>query len=76
MNRRVHFMKISARNCFPGTLEGIDEGVVTTKVRVRIESPITITAVITKEAAKELKLKQGDKAYAIIKSTSVMIGKD
>jgi molybdopterin-binding protein len=69
-------MKISARNCFEGTVEGIDEGVVTAKVRVRIESPVTITAVVTKEAVKELKLKRGDKAYAIIKSTSVMIGKD
>lgn len=69
-------MKISARNCFEGTVEAIDEGVVTAKVRVKIEAPATITAVITKEAVKELKLKRGDKAYAIIKSTSVMIGKD
>mgnify|MGYP001596480379 CR=1 FL=1 len=69
-------MKISARNCFQGTVEDIDEGVVTAKVRVKIESPATITAVITKEAVKELKLKRGDKAYAIIKSTSVMVAKD
>jgi len=69
-------MKISARNCFQGTVEEIDEGVVTAKVRVKIESPATITAVITKEAVKELKLKRGDKAYAIIKSTSVMVAKD
>jgi len=69
-------MKISARNCFQGTVEDIDEGVVTAKIRVKIESPATITAVITKEAVKELKLKRGDKAYAIIKSTSVMVAKD
>jgi molybdopterin-binding protein len=69
-------MKMSARNCFRGTVEGIDEGVVTAKVKIRVESPITITAVITKEAVKELGMKRGDKAYAIIKSTSVMVGKD
>ncbi len=69
-------MKISARNCFEGTVEGIDEGVVTAKIRIRTESPVIITAVITKEAVKELKLKHGDKATAIVKSTSVMVGKD
>jgi molybdopterin-binding protein len=69
-------MKISARNCFRGTIEGIDEGVVTTKVRIKVESPITITSVITKEAVKELGLKRENIAYAIFKSTSVMIGKD
>lgn len=69
-------MKMSARNCFRGTLEGIDEGVVTAKVKIRIESPITITAVVTREAVKELEMKHGDKVYAIIKSTSVMVGKD
>lgn len=69
-------MKMSARNCFRGTLEGIDEGVVTAKVKIRIESPITITAVVTREAVKELEMKRGDKVYAIIKSTSVMVGKD
>ncbi len=69
-------MKLSARNCFPGTIESVDEGIITAKVRVKVEVPVTITAVITKESANELKLKRGDKAYALIKSTSVMIGKD
>jgi molybdopterin-binding protein len=69
-------MKLSARNCFKGVVEDVDEGVVTAKVTLKIESPVTITAVITKEAAKELKLKRGEKAYAVIKSTSVMVGKD
>lgn len=69
-------MKISARNCLKGTIESVDDGVVTSKVKIKIETPITITAIITKEAVKELGLKKGDKAFAIVKSTSVMLGKD
>ncbi|MGA2573012.1 MAG: TOBE domain-containing protein [Candidatus Methanomethylicaceae archaeon] len=69
-------MKISARNCFRGTVEDVEDGVVTSKVKIKIEMPITLTAVITKEAVKDLGLKRGEKAIAIIKSTSVMIAKD
>jgi len=69
-------MKISARNCFRGTVEDIEDGIVTSKVKIKIETPITLTAVITKEAVKDLGLKRGEKAIAIIKSTSVMIAKD
>jgi molybdopterin-binding protein len=34
-----------------------------------------LTAVITRDAVSELKLKRGDQAVAIIKSTEVMIGR-
>lgn len=57
-------------------MESVEDGVVTSKVKIRIEAPIIVTAVVTKEAVEELALKKGDRAYAIIKSTSVMIGKD
>ena len=35
-----------------------------------------ITASITNEAVSELKLKAGDNAYAVIKASDVMVGKD
>jgi molybdate transport system regulatory protein len=70
------FMKISARNCFRGTVEDVEDGIVTSKVKIKIETPITLTAVITKEAVKDLGLKRGEKAIAIIKSTSVMVAQD
>jgi molybdopterin-binding protein len=35
-----------------------------------------ITASITNEAARELGLKTGDAAYAVIKASDVMVGKD
>jgi molybdopterin-binding protein len=37
---------------------------------------IIISSSITVEAAKELKLRKGDDAYAIIKASEVIIGKD
>ena len=45
------------------------------QVRLRLGDQ-TLTAVITADAIHELKLKRGDDAIAIIKSTEVMIAKD
>ena len=36
----------------------------------------SLTAVITRDAVRELKLRRGDEAVAIIKSTEVMIGRE
>lgn len=69
-------MKLSARNRFEGTIESVDVGIITAKVKIKIQKPTTITAVITKEAVEDLKLKPGDKVEAIVKSTSVMIAKE
>jgi molybdopterin-binding protein len=44
-------------------------------VRLRIGDQ-TLTAVVTADAVAELKLKRGDDAVAIIKSTEVMIGRE
>jgi hypothetical protein len=44
-------------------------------VRLRIGDQ-RLTAVITADAVDELKLKRGDYALAIIKSTEVMIGRE
>nr|MDO8076050.1 TOBE domain-containing protein [Candidatus Freyarchaeota archaeon] len=68
-------MKLSARNQISGTVKEIEIGPVTARVKVRVEAPVVITAVITKEAAEELQLKVGDKVQAIMKATEVMIGK-
>ncbi len=44
-------------------------------VKIEISEPNVITAVITKESAEKLGLKEGDDVAAIIKSTEVIIGK-
>lgn len=69
-------MKISARNVVEGTIEGVDEGAVMANVKIKIENPDVITAIITKESVKDLDIKVGDTVKAIIKSTEVMIAKE
>lgn len=69
-------MKISARNTIKGKVESIDAGMIMANVKIRIEDPDVITAIITKEAVNDLGIKDGDSVIAIIKSTEVMIGKE
>ncbi|MCX6659190.1 MAG: TOBE domain-containing protein, partial [Candidatus Bathyarchaeota archaeon] len=52
------------------------KGAVTSKVKIKIQVPATITAVITKEAVEDLNIELGDVVEAVIKSTEVMVGKE
>jgi molybdopterin-binding protein len=45
------------------------------QVRLRVGSQ-TLTAVITRDAVNELKLRRGDEAVAIVKATEVMIARE
>ncbi len=67
-------MKISARNQLKGKVVGIEKGAVNAIVRLDIGGGNVISATISLDALKELKLKEGKKATAIIKATSVMVG--
>ncbi len=69
-------MKISARNKLEGTIENVDVGAVMASVKIKVEKPGIITALITKESAKDLDLKKGDVVSAIVKSTETMVGKE
>ncbi|MEG1500910.1 MAG: TOBE domain-containing protein [Clostridiales bacterium] len=69
-------MKLSARNQFKGTVTAIDEGAVNGIVKIDIGSGNIVSATISMSAIKELDLKVGSSAYAIIKATSVMVGVD
>lgn len=68
-------MKISARNVLKGKVVEISEGAVTGHVTLDIGGSI-VTASITNAAIKELGLKKGIEAYAVIKASDVMIGVD
>ena len=68
-------MKLSARNQLEGKVAGVDLGAVMANVKIEVSEPGVITAVITKESAENLGLKEGDDVTAIIKSTEVIIGK-
>ena len=68
-------MKLSARNVLQGRVVSIKKGVTTAHVKIEIGRGAVITSSITMEAVKELRLKVGDKAAAIIKASDVMVGK-
>ena len=68
-------MEISARNKLDGTIEKVDLGAVMASIKIKVDSPGLITAVITKESAEKLGLKEGDSVSAIIKATEVIVGK-
>ena len=65
-------MKISARNQFKGIVTNINEGAVNAIVSIEANGEV-ISSTISINAVKELGLKKGDAAYAIIKATEVMI---
>jgi len=65
-------MKISARNQFKGIVTNINEGAVNAIVSIEANGEV-ISSTISLNAVKELGLKKGDTAYAIIKATEVMI---
>ena len=69
-------MKISARNVFSGTVEKITPGAVNAEVILRLKGETRITAVITNGAVENLGLKEGLSAYAIIKSSSIIIAQE
>ena len=71
----VKGLKLSARNQFKGKVVAVEKGVITGKVKVEVKMPVTVTAVITKEAIEELDIKVGDEVTAIVKSTEIMIAK-
>lgn len=65
--------KISARNKFHGTIKEIQVGAVNDIVTLETKAGL-ISATISKNAVEELELSADKEAYAIIKSTSVMVG--
>jgi molybdopterin-binding protein len=69
-------MKLSARNKLTGKIVEVKKGATTTHVRIEIGGGTVVTASITNEAAEELKLANGQNAYAVIKASDVMVGVD
>ncbi|NJO73688.1 MAG: TOBE domain-containing protein [Leptolyngbyaceae cyanobacterium RM1_406_9] len=69
-------MKISARNALKGTVKAIEVGSVNTEVVLEVAPGVEITAIITKVSAENLGLSVGKAAYAVVKSSDVMVAID
>jgi molybdopterin-binding protein len=66
---------LSGRNRLRGFVEEVRVDGLLGQVRLRVGDQI-LTAVITGDAIRELKLQRGDDAVAIVKSTEVMIARE
>lgn len=69
-------MKISARNALKGTVKQIVPGAVNTEVVLELAPGIEIVSIVTKHSAESLGLSVGQTAYAVVKSSDVMIATD
>ena len=67
-------MELSARNQLCGTVKGVRPGDVMAEVVVDVGGQ-ELVAAITLASVERLKLKPGDAVVAIVKSTSIIIGK-
>ena len=74
LGKSVALVALSGRNQLRGIVDEVRGDGLLAQVRLRIGDQV-LTAVITRDAVNELKLKRGDEALAIIKSTEVMIGR-
>ena len=70
----LHDARVSARNIMCGTVIKVVEGPVNTEVDVEIGGGNTVSAVITHDSARNLGLKAGGHACALIKASSVILG--
>jgi molybdopterin-binding protein len=69
-------MKISARNTLKGTIKSLSMGAVNAEVTLEIAPGIEIVSIITKSSVENLGLAEGNEAYAVVKSSEVMIAVD
>jgi molybdopterin-binding protein len=70
--RRRNFRRISGRNQLVGRVVEVRVSGLMAQVRLLVGGQ-QITAIITADAVRELRLRKGDVAAALIKSTEVMI---
>ncbi|TXT54701.1 MAG: putative molybdenum-pterin-binding protein [Promethearchaeota archaeon] len=68
--------KTSARNKLHGVVKSVQYGTVTAEIVIELSGGQEVAAVITKKSAQELNLQEGSEVFAIIKATSVMVGKE
>ncbi|MSQ25817.1 MAG: molybdenum-pterin-binding protein [Dehalococcoidia bacterium] len=68
-------MKTSARNRLPGKVTSVKIEGLMAQIELQVGDN-HIVALISAEAARELGLKVGDKATALMKATSVMVVKE
>jgi molybdopterin-binding protein len=64
---------ISARNRFRATVTAVEIEGLMAQVELVADDPVRLVAIVTRDAVRELGLKEGMAATAIVKSTNVII---
>jgi molybdate transport system regulatory protein len=66
--------RLSARNQLPGTVARVVPGAVNAEVVLELDGGGTVAAIINNGALADLDLKEGVRALAIFKASSVILG--
>lgn len=69
-------LKVSSRNVLQGKIQRIIKGSVNTEVTLEIVHTVELTSIITTTSAEALELAEGSNAYAVIKSSDIVIAMD
>ena len=69
-------MKISARNVLAGKVKSVTKGAVNAEVTLALQGGETVVAIITNHSVDSLGLREGSSAFAIIKASEVIVGKN
>jgi molybdopterin-binding protein len=68
-------VKISARNHLKGKVTSVEKDGIMALVKIKVTEPALVTALVSREAVEDLKIKVGDEVEAVVKATEVMIAK-
>ncbi len=66
-------MKYSSRNVYEGKVKAIKKGPVNSEVALELPGGMEVVATLTTQSVERLGLKEGGKATAMIKATSVIL---
>jgi molybdate transport system regulatory protein len=68
-------VKISARNHLKGKVTSVEKNGIMALVKINVTEPAQVTALVSREAVEDLRIKVGDEVEAVVKATEVMIAK-
>ena len=69
----IQGMKFSTRNVLDGTVKRIEHGTVNAAVTLELAGGITLNSIITEQSVADMGLKEGDRAHALFKASSVIL---
>ncbi len=69
-------LKVSSRNVLKGRVKRLVTGAVNSEITLEITQPVELIAIITRTSVEDLGLAEGQEAFAVIKSSDVVIAKE